>query len=101
MQKLAFEITFTMLRRFSRRTFFVFALLLGIVGAKAVEVGDSIMDENFVKASIVIADPGDVLYSTVGHVGIHMESPEHHLDFFSLMNPKMPAKRCFPSWPGI
>ena len=59
----------------------VMFLLMGAVGARAVELGDSIVDENFVKASIVIADPGDVLYTTVGHVGIHMECPEHHLDY--------------------
>lgn len=39
------------------------------------------VDTNFVIASIIIADPGDVLYSTVGHVGIHMQCPEHDLDY--------------------
>ena len=39
------------------------------------------VDSNFVIASIIIADPGDVLYSTVGHVGIHMQCPEHDLDY--------------------
>ena len=39
------------------------------------------VDSNFVIASIIIADPGRVLYSTVGHVGIHMQCPEHNLDY--------------------
>ncbi len=42
---------------------------------------DSIVDDDFVIASLVVADPGDVLYSTVGHVGIHMECPQHNLDY--------------------
>jgi hypothetical protein len=40
-----------------------------------------VVDSNFVIASIIVADPGDVLYSTVGHVGIHMQCPEHNLDY--------------------
>lgn len=59
------------------------ALLFAAVGGvKAVEEPiDSIVDENFVIASVVIASPGDVLYSTVGHVGLHMECPQHNLDY--------------------
>lgn len=69
-----------MLRRFTHIALFIFAFLLGMVETKAVELGDSIVDKNFVIASLVVADPGDVLYSTVGHVGIHMECPEHDLN---------------------
>ena len=69
------------------RAFLVLSLMLlalmlgGAMEAMAQEQGDSIIDENFVIASVVVADPGDVLYSTVGHVGIHMECPEHNLDY--------------------
>ena len=74
------NMTYTMLRRFTHIALFIFAFLLGMVETKAVELGDSIVDKNFVIASLVVADPGDVLYSTVGHVGIHMECPEHDLN---------------------
>ena len=40
-----------------------------------------VTDTNFVMASIIVAEPGDVLYSTVGHAGIHMKCPEHNLDY--------------------
>ena len=53
---------------------------LNIASAQAAQVPEQV-DSNFVIASIIIADPGDVLYSTVGHVGIHMQCPEHNLDY--------------------
>lgn len=67
--------------RLCRRPLLLLALLLGVAGMKADEPVDSVVDENFVVASIIVADPGDVLYSTVGHVAIHMECPEHKLDY--------------------
>lgn len=69
------------LRYFFRCLLLIPTLLLVAVEMKAIEVGDSIVDENFVIASLVVADPGDVLYSTVGHVGIHMQCPSHDLDY--------------------
>ncbi len=53
---------------------------LNITHAQTAQVPEQV-DSNFVIASIIIADPGDVLYSTVGHVGIHMQCPEHNLDY--------------------
>lgn len=53
---------------------------LNIASAQTAQVPEQV-DSNFVIASIIIADPGDVLYSTVGHVGIHMQCPEHNLDY--------------------
>lgn len=53
---------------------------LNIASAQTTQVPEQV-DSNFVIASIIIADPGDVLYSTVGHVGIHMQCPEHNLDY--------------------
>ena len=41
------------------------------------------MDTVFVKASIVIASPGDVLYSRLGHVFFCMECPAY--DFNNLV----------------
>ena len=65
---------------------YVLALIVGlcmplnIASAQTAQVPEQV-DSNFVIASIIIADPGDVLYSTVGHVGIHMQCPEHNLDY--------------------
>lgn len=39
------------------------------------------LPEDFVIASIVITDPGDVLYSRVGHAFLRMQCPEHGLDY--------------------
>ena len=73
---------YTTSRRLTARLLLIALLMaVGVSSVKAVEPGDSIVDEDFVRASVVMADPGDVLYSTVGHVGIHMECPEHGLDY--------------------
>lgn len=76
-------IPFTMRRSFITKFLLIVALMMGVqsVCGQSIESGDSIVDENFVIASVVVADPGDVLYSTVGHVGIHMECPEHDLNY--------------------
>jgi len=72
----------------SRTTFLLYALAFIIclclphsyAKAQTAQVPEQV-DSNFVIASIIIADPGRVLYSTVGHVGIHMQCPEHNLDY--------------------
>ncbi|MBR5159109.1 MAG: DUF4105 domain-containing protein [Bacteroidaceae bacterium] len=71
-----------------RTTLLLYAMMLiaflflpqSTVNAQTQQVPEEV-DSNFVIASIIIADPGDVLYSTVGHVGIHMQCPEHNLDY--------------------
>lgn len=62
------------------------AMLLATMGVKAQDTAsavnpDTITDENFVIASLIVADPGDVLYSRVGHVALHMKCPSHNLDY--------------------
>ena len=42
---------------------------------------DTITDENFVIASLLVASPGDVLYSKVGHCALRMQCPTHDLDY--------------------
>ena len=42
---------------------------------------DTITDENFVITSLLIASPGDVLYSKVGHCALRMQCPKHSLDY--------------------
>ena len=71
-----------------RTTLLLYAMMLiaflflppSTVNAQTQQVPEEV-DSNFVIASIIVADPGDVLYSTVGHVGIHMQCPEHNLDY--------------------
>ena len=47
--------------------------------------------DDFVIASLVVADPGSVLYSRVGHVGLHMECPDYNL-FVSTYLLQLPDK---------
>ena len=37
--------------------------------------------DDFVKASLVVTDPGGVLYSTLGHAAIHLQCPTFNLDY--------------------
>lgn len=71
------------MEKMTYKSFFAFLLLLllSAAGARAQELQDSLVNEDFVVASVIVASPGDVLYSTVGHVGLHMECPTHHLDY--------------------
>jgi len=39
------------------------------------------LDEDFVIASLVIADPGKNLYDCAGHAALHMQCPTHNLDY--------------------
>ncbi len=48
---------------------------------RAQEAVADTLDEDFVIASVVVADPGQVLYSRVGHIGLHMQCPKHRLDY--------------------
>lgn len=53
--------------------------------AEAIDDVDSIdinnPREDFVTASLIIAEPGDVLYSCVGHACLRMQCPAHNLDY--------------------
>ena len=37
--------------------------------------------ENFVTISVVVADPGDILYSAFGHAMLHLQCPTFNLDY--------------------
>ena len=39
------------------------------------------VDDNFVIASLLISEPGGALYSRLGHAALHMQCPEHNLDY--------------------
>lgn len=36
---------------------------------------------NFVTASMIVASPGDAIYSQLGHAALHMECPRYRLDY--------------------
>lgn len=58
-------------------------LCLAICGTLAYAQTDSVaeQDDDFVIASLVIADPGDVLYSCAGHACIRLQCSAHDLDY--------------------
>jgi len=39
------------------------------------------LDPDFVRVSLFVADPGDVMYSTLGHAALHLECPTFGLDY--------------------
>lgn len=50
----------------------------------ATSVNDSVIvapDENFVRAYVVVASPGKVMYSSMGHACLRLVCDTHHLDF--------------------
>ncbi len=42
---------------------------------------DNITDENFVTASLIVAEPSNVIYSVMGHCALRMECPSEQLDY--------------------
>ena len=64
----------------------LFVLLFASMGTRAEDSipavnPDTITDENFVITSLLVASPGDVLYSKVGHCALRMQCPQHDLDY--------------------
>lgn len=58
--------------------------LLHATAAKAQEAAtpaDSTIDEDFVIASVVVASPGTILYSALGHACLRLQCPPHDLDY--------------------
>lgn len=61
-----------------------FLCSLGSAKAQTVALSD---DPNFIRASILIAEPGDMPYQVTGHAAIRMECAEHGFDrVFSFAN---------------
>ena len=63
---------------FFRRLILVAMVLFAAVGVRA---ESETIDENFVIASVLIAEPGGVLYSNAGHVTLRLQCPDHQLDY--------------------
>lgn len=65
--------------------FLALSLCLLLAGTRLMaEETDSLADDTLAKevhASVIVADPGNVLYSRVGHCAIHMRAPEYNLDY--------------------
>lgn len=81
-----------------RLSLLFFLVVMGSVGVKAQEQADSVVDENFVIASVIVADPGDKLYSAGGHVGLRMECPDHHLDYVFTYESEDVSNKIFLFW---
>lgn len=66
-------------------TFFI-ALLMNTIEVFGEEAAKIMPDSsNFVKASLVVSTPTDIIYSSLGHCAIRMECPSEQLDYcFSL-----------------
>lgn len=67
-------------QRISMLTLLLMFFVLGVKAEGKVNANDSV-DENFVIASVLLAEPGDALYSNAGHVTIRLQCPEHRLDY--------------------
>lgn len=66
----------------SKVTRYILLLLIAVIFLPAVaRAQDEEVDDDFVIASLLIADPGDVLISRLGHAAIHMRCPDHNLDY--------------------
>lgn len=57
------------------------AAMPAIAGEKQTPQPDATPDENFVTASVVVASPGTILYSALGHACLRLQCPSHNLDF--------------------
>lgn len=67
-------------------------LSLSVYAQRQQTPADSV-DNDFVIASLVVADPGNVLYSTVGHVALRMQCPSAGLDYvFTYESEPVPRK---------
>ena len=73
-------------RRYSnllRSILTILCLMMAGVGAWAqtdIVEGDSV-DNDFVIASLLLADPGEAMISVAGHIAIRMQCPTHDLDY--------------------
>lgn len=66
-----------------RHLFLTLALVLAAFPAKAQEQGQAPENpaEDFVRASVVVASPGEAIYSALGHSTIRLECPDLNLDY--------------------
>lgn len=70
-------------------------LLLPMCGWGAENEDTVVYDDDFVIASLYVADPGEKLYSCYGHIGIHMQCPQHNLDYVFSYESELATDNCF------
>lgn len=74
--------------------FSVIALFIfTVVPAQEIEQNSDTIDENFVIASVLLAEPGTAIYSNVGHVTIRLQCPDHNLDYIFSYESEAVSKR--------
>jgi len=64
-----------------RKTFSILLLLFAstIMRAEDFQAEDTLAKE--IHAALIVADPGEIFYSCVGHCALHMRAPEYDLDY--------------------
>lgn len=60
---------------------FVLCMFILPLQSRAQDTINAEEDENFVIASLFVAEPGGALYSRVGHAALHLQCPTHNLDY--------------------
>lgn len=73
----------------------VLTLLLGVASGPSYAGVPVNPDENFVIASVMIASPGDELYSKLGHAFLRMQCPSHKMDFCFTYESEDAAQKVF------
>ena len=65
------------------RGIWLLCLLMLSVTGKGQPLNDTIdrLSPDFVSASVIIAEPGEVLYSVLGHACLHLQCPAYELDY--------------------
>ena len=58
-----------------------FLFLCSVVSSRIYAENGREPDDDFIKVSVLVAQPGNVLYSCIGHAFMRMECPERHLDY--------------------
>ncbi len=76
----------TILQRYIYRFLLTLIVILSANGVHGQEADEILPDSsNFVKASLVVSSPTDIIYSSLGHCALRMECPTESLDYcFSL-----------------
>lgn len=60
---------------------FVLTLTPATASTETATPADTVPDDDFVVASVVVANPGTILYSALGHACLRLQCPSHGLDF--------------------
>ena len=57
------------------------AAIASVLGVNAQSLNPDSLDEDFVIASVLVASPGERVYSVFGHTALRLQCPTHQLDY--------------------